>query len=254
MTLRLRIVHRQVILVAIVLVLVLTAAVPTALAQTANPTPLEPGACPAPSEPLGSGAVVVQGWVINHRELTVDGTRTASALQVNAVSSAGATVSAPVASNGYFKLTLVPDVWNFSLRLPADWDGIVPIAPRGGLAVTGCTPLAGQQAAYMIVFKVRRLVDVTAQKWEELADGAVQPGSGWRITFQPINDPFAVVQTRTTGADGTAIFTVTPGTWLAYEWYRSGWTPITPSQITLQLDPYALSDVPNLIVFKNRRR
>ncbi len=254
MTLRLHLVFRQTILLAMVLALLLTAAVPAALAQTASPTTLEPAACPAPSEPLASGPVVVQGWVINHRELIVDGTRTASALQVNAVSSAGATVSAPVASNGYFKLTLVPDVWNFSLQLPADWDGIVPLAPRGGLAVTGCTPLAGQKSPYLIVFKIRRLIDVTAQKWEELAGGAVQPGSGWQITFQPINDPFAVVQTRTTAADGTAVFTVTPGTWLAYEWYRSGWTPLTPPQVTIQFDPYAPSDAPNLIVFKNRRR
>ena len=254
MTLRLRVIYRQVTMLAVVLALVLTIAVPAAMAQSASPTTLEPPACPTPVEPLTGGPVVVQGWVINHRELTVDGTRTASALQVNAVSSTGATVSAPVAGNGYFKLTLVPDVWIFSLQLPADWDGIVPLAPRGGLAVTGCTPLAGQQPAYLIVFKIRRLIDVTAQKWEELAGGAVQPGPGWQITFQPINDPFAVVQTRTTEAEGTATFTVTPGTWLVYEWYRSGWTPVTPSQITLHFDPYALSDAPNLIVFKNRRR
>ena len=254
MTLRLRVIYRQVTMLAVVLALVLTIAVPAAMAQSASPTSAEPPACLAPIQPLASGPVVVHGWVINHRELTVDGTRTASALQINAVSSDGTTVGAPVASNGYFKLTLVPDVWNFSLQLPSDWDGIVPVAPRGGLAVTGCTPLAGQQPAYLIVFKIRRLIDVTAQKWEELAGGAVQPGLGWQITFQPIHDPFAVVQTRTTEADGTAIFTVTPGTWLAYEWYRSGWTPITPSQITLHFDPYALSDAPNLIVFKNRRR
>ena len=254
MTLRLRIVRRQAILLAIVLALVLTAAVPTAMAQTASPPATEPAACPAPIEPLAGGSVVVQGWAINHRELTVDGTRTSSPLQINAISSAGAVVSAPVAANGYFKLTLVPDVWNFSLQLPADWDGIVPLAPRGGLAVTGCTPLAGQKSPYLIVFKICRLIDVTAQKWEELAGGAVQPGSGWQITFQPINDPFAVVQTRTTTADGTAVFTVTPGTWLVYEWYRSGWIPLTPPQVTLQFDPYAPSDAPNLVVFKNRRR
>ena len=254
MTLRLHLVFRQTILLAMVLALLLTDAVPVALAQTASPTTLEPAACPAPSKPLASGPVVVQGWVINHRELVVDGTRTPAALQVNAVSSAGATVGATVAGNGYFKLTLVPDVWNFSLQLPVDWDGIVPLAPRGGLAVTGCTPLAGQKSHYLIVFKIRRLIDVTAQKWEELAGGAVQPGSGWQITFQPINDAFAVVQTRTTAADGTAVFTVTPGTWLAYEWHRSGWTPLTPPQVTIQFDPYTPSDAPNLVVFKNRRR
>ena len=118
MTLRLRVIYRQAIMLAVVLALVLTIAVPAAMAQSASPTTSEPPACPAPVEPLASGPVVVQGWVINHRELTVDGTRTASALQINAVSSAGTTVSAPVASNGYFKLTLVPDVWNFSLQLP----------------------------------------------------------------------------------------------------------------------------------------
>ena len=99
------------------------------------------------------------------------------------------------------------------MRQP-EWVGIVPLAPRGGLAVTGCTPLAGQKSPYLIVFKTRRLIDVTAKKWEELAGGAVQPGSGWQVTLQPINDPFAVVQTRTTAADGTAVVTITPGTWL----------------------------------------
>ena len=123
-----------------------------------------------------------------------------------------------------------------------------------GWRLQAAPPWPARQSPYLIVFKIRRLIDVTAQKWEELAGGAVQPGSGWQITFQPINDPFAVVQTRTTAADGTAVFTVTPGTWLVYEWYRSGWIPLTPSQVTLQFDPYAPSDAPNLVVFKNRRR
>ncbi len=87
MTLRLRVIYRQAIMLAVVLALVLTIAVPAAMAQSASPTTAEPPACPAPIEPLASGPVVVQGWVINHRELTVDGTRTASAFQVNAVSS-----------------------------------------------------------------------------------------------------------------------------------------------------------------------
>ena len=84
MTLRLRIVRRQPILLAIVLALVLTAAVPTAMAQTESPPASEPAACAAPIEPLAGGPVVVQGWAINHRELTVDGTRTSSPLQINA--------------------------------------------------------------------------------------------------------------------------------------------------------------------------
>ena len=247
-------VRRQALRLAIVLTLALTVAVPAARAQTASPPAETPGACSAPADPLAGGPVVVQGWVINHRELVVDGTRTSAPLRIDAISSAGSVVSATVAANGFFKVILTPDVWNFSLQLPADWDGIVPLAPRGGLAITGCTPLAGQKSPYLIVFKIRRLFDVTAQKWEELTGGAVQPGPGWQITFQPINDPFAVLQTRTTAGDGTAVFTITPGTWLVYEWYRSGWDPLTPPQVTIKLDQYAASDQPNLVIFKNRRR
>lgn len=244
--------RRQAVLLGYLLALVLAAA-PAAFAQPATP-PSEATACIAPPEPLASGAVVAQGWVINHRELPVDGTRLAPALRIDATSSTGAVTSAAVAPDGFFKLTLTPDVWNFALQLPAEWDGIVPRAPRGGLALTGCTPLAGQKSPYLIVFKIRQLVDVTARKWEELADGSVQLGAGWKITFQPINDPFAVAQTRTTAADGTATVALTPGFWRVYEWYRDGWTPLTPPQVTLKLDPYAPPDQETVVVFKNLHR
>jgi hypothetical protein len=104
----------------------------------------------------------------------------------------------------------------------------------------------------LVVFKVRRLVDVTVHKWEETGSGTVQPGSDWKITFQPIHDPFAVIQTRTTGEDGTAVFEVTPGTWLVYEHYRPGWTPLTPPQVTVRFDPYLSGETTNVVVFKNR--
>lgn len=238
---------RMVLVLAAVLCLALTA-VPAAQAQPSLPP------CPTPGDPLGDGPVVVQGWVINHRELPVDATRIPEGLQVDAINSTGARVRAAVAGDGFFKLTLQPDVWNFEMQLPVDWDGIVPLAPRGGLAVTGCTPLAGRSSAYIVVFKIRRLIDVTVRKWEETATGAVQPGAGWQVTFQPIGDPFAVKQTRQTGGDGTASVALTPGTWLIAEHNRPGWSPVTPSQVTIRLDPYASSDAENLVVFKNRHR
>lgn len=235
--------------IAFVLAVVLAlAAAPAVSAEPAAP------ACPTRGDQLPGGPVVVQGWVINHREQPVDATRLPDGLQVDAIGSAGRVVSAPVAKNGFFKLVLAPDVWNIRMQLPADWDGIVPIAPRGGLAVTGCTPLGGQPAPYLVVFKIRRLVDVTVRKWEELANGTVQPGANWQITFQPSNDPFAVAQTRTTGTDGAALFTVTPGTWLVYEWYRAGWVPVTPPQLTIALDAYAPAEPASIVIFKNRHR
>ena len=136
---------------------------------------------------------------------------------------------------------------------PQGWDGIVPIAGRAGLAQTGCTPLPGRAQPYLIVFKIRRLFDVTALKWEEMTNGAVQPGAGWRIPFQPIGDPFAVQQVRTTDASGAAAASLTPGVWTIYETGRGGWAPVTPSAITITLDQYSPPGVLHPLTFKNRR-
>jgi hypothetical protein len=212
-----------------------------------------PPLCPAPAKPLAGGPVVVQGWVINHRELPVDGTRTPAPLAVTAVAPDGTVVTADVASDGYFQLSLTPDVWNFQMQLPADWDGIVPVAARAGLAQTGCTPLPGNSQPYLIVFKIRRLFDVTALKWEESPTGTVQPGVGWRITFQPVRDPFAVLQVRTTDTSGAARATLTPGAWTLYETARYGWAPVTPAAISITLDQYAPPGAMDPVVFKNRQ-
>lgn len=209
--------------------------------------------CPAAAEPLAAGPVIVQGWVINHRELPVDGTRTPTPLEVTAIDSQGAIIRAAIGSDGYFRLNLAPEVWDFQLQLPEGWDGIVPVAQRAGLAQTGCTSLAGRSQPYLIVFKIRRLFDVTALKWEELPDGTVQPGEGWRIAFQPLADPFAVFQARTTGGDGAAAATLTPGAWTLYETPRRGWIPVTPVAVTITLDQYAPPGALPPVVFKNRR-
>ena len=212
-----------------------------------------PPLCPAPAEPLAGGPVVVQGWVINHRELPIDGSRTPSPLAVTAVAPDGTAVTSAVGADGYFQLTLTPTVWNFQMQLPADWDGIVPLADRAGLASTGCTPLPGNAQPYLILFKIRRLFDVTALKWEESPSGTVQPGEGWRITFQPVRDPFAILQVRNTDASGAATATLTPGTWTLYETARAGWAPVTPAAVNITLDQYAPPGAMDPVVFKNRR-
>lgn len=226
------------------------------LAQTSGFTSdvaLAQPACPPPAQPLDGASATVQGWVINHRELPVDGARTSPPLQLTATSAGGATATASVGADGFFSFdNLTPDVWNFSLQLPQDWDGIVPLTPRAGLASTGCTALPGRQKPYLIVIKIRRLFDVTALKWEELADGTVRPGADWQITFKPANDPFAVKQARTTDASGAANFTVTPGAWIIYERVKPGWSPVTPPSITLRLDQYAEPGALDPVIFKNR--
>jgi hypothetical protein len=205
--------------------------------------------------PANGPVVCVDGYVINHRELAVDGTKTTPSLLVDAVDATGATITVPVDSKGYFKFEKLPaGDWNFKSQLPADWEGIVPVAARGGVAETGVTALAEKKDpkdCYRIVFKIRRVFDVTVIKWEELLDGTVRPGADWEITFTPVKDPFVKAQTKKTNESGAAVFTVTPGNWTISEKVKSGWKPITPSTVHLTLDQYAPPGAMDPVVFKN---
>lgn len=193
----------------------------------------------------------VDGYVINHRELAVDGTRTTPSLFVEAIS-ANATVTTTVGSDGYFKFAELPvGDWNFRMQLPEGWDGIVPLAERGGLAETGLTPIVEKDGCHRVVFKIRRLFEVIVIKWEEGLDGSVAPGMDWVIHATPVNDPFVKAQTDTTSDDGSVGFTLTAGHWVISEVVKPGWKPITPSRVTLDLDQYASIGARDPVVFKN---
>jgi hypothetical protein len=209
------------------------------------------------------GAVCVDGYVINHREMPVDGTKTNPPLVVEAVRGANAStdaaaaavgpLQASVGADGYFKFTDLPaGDWNFQLQLPEEWEGIVPAASVGGVAETGLTTFAERKGCYRIVFKVRRLIEIVVLKWEEGLDGTVTPGRGWQITVTPVKDPFVKAQTATTDESGRAGFTLTPGDWIITEKVKPGWTPITPQKLHLRLDQYSETGARPPIVFKNR--
>jgi len=198
--------------------------------------------------------ITVEGYVINHREGPVDGSRTSRPLAVAAENEVGLSVFASVESNGYFELAGLPaGNWNFVIVLPEDWSGVVPLATRGGTAQTGFTRLDDSDQPYRVVFKLRRLVDVGVLKWEELADGSVQPGAGWAILASPQGDPFVKAVGGETGTDGYLRLSLTPGIWTFSEAVKPGWEPVTPAEITLELDQYGPSPVEPL-VFKNRVR
>ena len=207
--------------------------------------------------------ICVDGYVINHREIVVNGTKTDPPLYVEAIGANG-TYSATVASNGYFKFKSLPAAdldaksnsvaqsdWNFQMQLPQDWEGIAPAAENAGLAETGVTTLKEQDACYRIVFKVRRVFGVGVVKWEELLDGTVQPGADWTITATPVKDPFVKPKTEKTDAGGRLGFTLTAGKWTLSETLKTGWKPITPSQVTIVLDQYAPAGAMDPVVFKN---
>ncbi len=130
--------------------------------------------------------VCVSGYVINHREQPVDGTKWTPALTIEAVGAESpdmdptVSVTTTVAANGSYEFKDLPAgyYYIFALPLPADWDGIVPAAGRGSIAFTNWTQLVEKKGCYDVLFKIRRWFDVTVLKWEELQNGAVQPGSG----------------------------------------------------------------------------
>lgn len=197
--------------------------------------------------------ICVDGYVINHREIPVDGTKTYDPLMVSAVDASGAVVATvAVGKDGYFEFEKLPaGDYDFQMVLPLGWEGIVPAADLEGVAVTGLTSFAEQEKCYRIVFKIRRLVTVPVLKWEEQLDGTVIPGEEWLITATPVKDPFAKVVTATVTGGQTSI-TLTPGTWVVAETVKSGWTPLTPAKVTRVIDQYVHDKYVNPIVFKNR--
>ena len=175
------------------------------------------------------------------------------------VAAASPLLSVLVDSKGYFEIKDQPaDSWfDFGMFLPEDWAGIVPEAPRGGVAETGWTQLEKRDSkhCHVVVFKIKREFDVPVVKWEESQDGTVALGEDWKITATPQGDPFAVKQTATTDANGAAFVTLTPGKWLIAETVKKGWTPVTPASVYLTLDQYAppsYGGATDPVIFKNR--
>ena len=132
-------------------------------------------------QPTDGKTVCVSGYVINHREQPVDGTKFEPALTVyafgvpgtmdaaslpdmaaqfeNAEALAGAAdanmadaeaaglyvATATVGADGKYEFKTLPAdyYYVFALPLPTDWDGIVPVASRGGIAWTSWTSAEG---------------------------------------------------------------------------------------------------------------
>ena len=207
---------------------------------------------PAGFASAGGDTVCVTGYVINHREIVVDGTKFTPPLRVEAVGT-GPSLFADVDSNGHFKFENLPvGDWNFRMQLPEGWDGLVPTTAVGGVAETGITKLEKQNDCYRIVFKIRRVFDLTVIKWEELLNATVQPGVDWEITATPDGDPYVKPQTEKTDVGGRAQFVLTPGCWIISEKVKADWIPITPWQVPFCLDQYDPPGAMHPVVFKNR--
>ena len=190
---------------------------------------------PPPPDEDGSKTVCVDGYVINHQELPVDGTRVEMGYElfpliVTATNEDGETFTAAVDEDGYFKFEALDAAksYKFSLDLPAGWQGIVPattLTDGTDDPVTGFTHFDESETCYKIVFKIKRLVTIPVLKWEEKLDGTLRRGEDWLITATPVGDPFAEVVTATV-TSGFTLITLTPGTWTVAETVKAGWIPL----------------------------
>ncbi len=240
--------------------------------------PTTAGTVPAEQVVTDVKPVCVDGYVINHRENPIDGSKMLPKdangnpvyLMVTAswaINGAPNTVSATVDKKGYFKFANLPKDTPivFSIDLPDGWFGIAPeMLTSGGTARTNPTKFKwnsdyADDYCYRIVFKIKRVVSIKVYKWEERLDGTVRPGEEWVVTATAVNDPWAVTQvvTTTTSAQttavapiGQAVLDLTPGTWNIAETLKSGWVALTPPVVQRIIDQY--DPVTNEVVFKNR--
>jgi hypothetical protein len=212
-----------------------------------------------------TGPVVVTGYVIDQDENPVDGTQVP--LTVSAVSTVAGSIPSTVEQNGSFSFTgLAEGQWNFELQLPQEWDGIAPVTSEGGLAQTGLTELTLANMPpgpgfYRIVFKIRRLFNLTVIKWLVQNDGSVVPGAGWTFQVSPASDWPAPGMQSVTGGNGQVTFQITPGTWDVDEvppfpvstfqrvWPNPGTVPPAGGPVQLVLNDYSTDPQP--IAFKN---
>jgi hypothetical protein len=210
-------------------------------------------------EPTDDAVVCVSGYVINHREQPVDGTKFDPDLTIEAMGAespevaASVVVTTTVGADGKYTFKDLPAdlYYNFLMQLPKDWDGIVPATPRDGVAETGYAQLTEKEGCYDVLFKIRRWFDVPVLKWEELRSGIVQPGVDWTMTATPQGDPWAVKKSGKTGTSGSVVLSLTPGKWLIAETIKSGWSPVTPASVYITLDQYAGTGAMDPVVFKN---
>jgi LysM repeat protein len=138
---------------------------------------------------------------------------------------------------------LAPGTWTFRVQVPNSWVPVTSAEISADLSY-------GHAGCYQIRFKLDPRGCVIVKKTDE----GGKPLAGWRILVSGPVDPEG-----TTGRDGTVkIGDLTPGTYLLTEqpgpdvptpWV---WTPLTPSQVTVNVQAARGEDDCVSVVFKNR--
>jgi LysM repeat protein len=147
--------------------------------------------------------------------------------------------------NGRFRFTdLTPGKWIFRVRVPDSWASVTSEEVVVGLVY-------GRPDCYQIRFKLDPRGCVIAKKIDE---NGGKPLAGWLITVSGLVDPVGV-----TGPDGVArIGSLIPGTYVVSD--KPGdtiptpwiWTPVTPSQVSVQVKAAWSQDDCTLVTFTNR--
>lgn len=217
----------------------------------------------AQTVPVPPGDYCVEGLVINWEEDPLAGWAITLTNQSGTVLST--TVSAPKPNDdddlakGEFEfknLPKVPDVYTATIESRVGWEGVTPTTISFPINV-------GEDDCVRIRFKMRRIVPVEVIKFDRNHVGL----EGWKILAVPGPDnEFAEEHKETTNISGTALFTLTPGSWIFSEHPpksgdddmdepRESWMPIVPpsgrQELKIEDRDYLTTELPIQIVFKN---
>jgi hypothetical protein len=217
---------------------------------------------PPPAAPPGD--YCVEGLVINWEEHPLAGwtitlTNDISPTQVLTAVSAPKPDDDDDLAKGEFEFTedsgviQLPGTYTATIESREGWEGVTPTTISFPINV-------GEDDCVRIRFKMRRIIPVEVVKIDRNHVGLAD----WKIVATPGHgNVFAEEQKETTGITGTAIFTLTPGSWIFTEWPpktdkdepREAWMPIVPpnamQELKIEDRDYISTELPIQIVFKN---
>lgn len=250
------------LLPAFALVMLLLAYVVFAYSSAeAQTVPVPPAAATPP------GDYCVEGIVINWEERPLAGWAVTLTNESGTVLSTTVSASKPTDDeNGdgeddelrkgefeFQNLPKMPDIYTATIESREGWEGVTPTTITFPINV-------GEDDCVRIRFKMRRIIPVEVIKFDRNHVGL----EDWKIVATPgPGNLFAEEQKETTNVTGTALFTLTPGSWIFTEYPpktdwdepREAWMPVVPpsgrQELKIEDRDYLTAELPIQIVFKN---
>lgn len=250
------------LLPAFALVMLLLAYVVFAYSSAeAQTVPVPPAAATPPGDYCVEGIVInweerpLAGWAITLRNEsgTVLSTTVSASKPTDDENGDGEDDELRKGEFEFQNLPKMPDIYTATIESREGWEGVTPTTITFPINV-------GEDDCVRIRFKMRRIIPVEVIKFDRNHVGL----EDWKIVATPgPGNLFATEQKETTNVTGTALFTLTPGSWIFTEYPpktdwdepREAWMPVVPpsgrQELKIEDRDYLTAELPIQIVFKN---